>query len=155
VGRENFPPSPQTQCLPQQGQTQAGPLNQRTSQMRNDGGCPPSMPQKRGLAWLDACQAWSEQKSMVVGQRLSMAGDQSPNKRAGANLNPRLTLALVAPKSPIAPKGGAARPALHPEGGGNTQRAPTVELWGPRRRGEGRGRGRYRSASERWPSRNT
>jgi hypothetical protein len=154
TGRESSPPSPQTLHQPQQGLMRDGPPHWRTSQMRNNGGCPPSMPQKRGPAWLDAYQAWSEQKSMVVRQRLSVAGNKSPNKRAGANLNPRLTLALVAPKSLIAPKGGAARPALHPEGGGNTQRAPAVKLWGPRRRGEGRGRGWYRSASERRPSRN-
>jgi hypothetical protein len=91
---------------------------------------------------------------VVVRQRLSVTGDWSPNERAGANLNPRLTLALVTLKSPIAPKGGAARPALHPGGGGNTQRAPAVKLWGPRRRGEGRGRGWYHSASEKRPSRN-
>jgi hypothetical protein len=81
-------------------------------------------------------------------QRLSERRDPSPNKRAGANLNPRLTLALALPKSPIAPKGGTAGPALHPSGGGNAQKAPTIKLWGPKRRGEGRGRGRHRNASE-------
>jgi hypothetical protein len=81
-------------------------------------------------------------------QRLSERKDPSPNKRAGANLNPRLTLALAVPKSPIAPKGGTAGPAQHPSGGGNTQRAPAIKLWGPRRRGKGRGRGRHRNTSE-------
>jgi hypothetical protein len=71
---------------------------------------------------------------MGVRQRLSMRGDPSPNKRAGANLNPRLTLALVVPKSPTAPKGGVARPALCPGGEENAQRAPATKLWGPRGR---------------------
>jgi hypothetical protein len=86
---------------------------------------------------------------VVVRQRLSKREDPSPNKRAGANLNPRLTLALVTPKSPITPKGGAARPALHPSGGRNAQRAPAIKLWGPRRRGKKREQGRYHNASER------
>jgi hypothetical protein len=86
---------------------------------------------------------------MMEGQRLSVKGDPSPNNRAGANLNPRLTLALVMQKSPIAPQGGAARPALHPGGGRKAQRAPAIKLWGLRRRGEGRGQGWDRIASER------
>jgi hypothetical protein len=90
---------------------------------------------------------------VTVRQRLSEREDPSPNKRAGANLNPRLTLALVMPKSLIAPKGGAARPALHPSGGRNAQRAPAIKLWGPRRRGKGREWGWYRDASERWQAR--
>jgi hypothetical protein len=65
-------------------------------------------------------------------------GDPSPNRRAGANLNPRLTLALVAPKSPIALKGGTARPALHPEGEENAQRNQAV---GPQEAEEGDGMG--------------
>jgi hypothetical protein len=89
---------------------------------------------------------------MMARQRLSVRGDPSPNKRAGANLNPRLTLSLAVPKSLIALKEGAARPVLHPRGEGNAQRATALKLWGPRRRGKGRGRGQDRSASKRWPS---
>jgi hypothetical protein len=64
-------------------------------------------------------------------------GDPSPSQRAGANLNPRLTLALVHANSPIAPRGGTARPALHPKGEGNAHRAPAIKPGGPRRRGKG------------------
>jgi hypothetical protein len=109
-----------------------------------------------GAACLCLC-LWGICQSQVVTvkvKRLSMEGDPSPSKRAGANLNPRLTLALVHADSPIAPRGGTARPALHPEGEGNAHRTPAINLWDHRRRGRGRGRGWYRSASHRWPSSN-
>jgi hypothetical protein len=123
--------------------------NQSNEKRRNDDGT-----WGGGAACL-CFRLWGMCQSQVVTvkvKRLSVEGDPSPSKRAGANLNPRLTLALVHANSPIAPRGGTARPALHPKGEENAHRAPAIKLGGPRRRRKGRGRGQYRSASHRRPS---
>jgi hypothetical protein len=116
--------------------------------MRNDGGCPPVDAPEEGPSLAVCLSGMIRAEVDGCRQRLSVRGDPSPNKRAGANLNPRLTLALVVPKSLTAPKGGVARPALCPGGEGNAQRAPTIKLWGSREWGKGRGQGQYHSASE-------
>jgi hypothetical protein len=121
---------------PWPGLQQGRPLCQRTSQRRSI--VTTTTPGVGGLpAWTYACEACVRAKEDDgKSQKLSGKGSPSPSRRAGANLNPRLTLALVHAESPTASRGGAAGPALHPRGREEHPEGPRNQAVGPPQVGE-------------------
>jgi hypothetical protein len=100
--------------------------------------------------WAYACGAYVRAKEDDGrSQRLSREGSPSPSRRAGANPNPGLTLALVSTESPTVSRGGTARPALHTRGREKHPEGPHNQAVGPLRWGEGGRRGHDRCDQER------
>jgi hypothetical protein len=75
-------------------------------------------------------------------QGLSVIGSPSPSKRAGANPNPGLTLALVCTESPTTSRGGHSKASAAPQGREECPRDPHNQAVGPpkaEKRGENGG----------------
>jgi hypothetical protein len=94
-------------------------------------------------AWAYACGACVRAKEDDgKSQRLSRTGSPSPSKRAGANPNPGLTLALVCTESPTMSRGGHSKASAAPQGREECPRDPRSQAVGPpeaERRGENGG----------------
>jgi hypothetical protein len=143
---EEYPPQPrQMMHQPWPGLPRGRPPCRRTSRKRNV--VTTTTPGVGGMpAWAYACGACVRAKENDgKSQRLSGKGSPSPSRRAGANLNPRLTLALVHARSPTMSRGGHSTASTAPQGREECPGDPRNQAVGPQRQGRGGERGRHRS----------